>query len=109
MVINIDNFRYRGENMKEYANIFKVLSDVNRIKIIELLIKGESCSCELINELPISQPTLSYHLKLLAEYGLITSDKVGNRVNHTVNKDKVNEVSDFLKSLLVCNDSTCSV
>lgn len=93
--------------MKQYADLFKVLSDENRIKIIQLLVKGESCSCELISELPISQPTLSYHLKLLAEYGLITSEKEGNRINHTVNKDKLLELSSFVSGLTVCNDLTC--
>ena len=73
--------------MEQQANMFKALSDVNRIKIMDLLIKGESCSCELINELPITQPTLSYHLKLLHDAGLITSVKEGNRVNHRVKKE----------------------
>lgn len=94
--------------MKEYAELFKVLSDENRIKIIQLLVKGESCSCELISELPISQPTLSYHLKHLAEAGLITSEKVGNRINHTVNKNVLMELSSFVSSLTVCNDITCN-
>lgn len=93
--------------MKEYADIFKVLSDENRIKILDLLVKGETCSCELIHELPISQPTLSYHLKLLGEYHLITSIKEGNRIMHTVNKEKLRELSSFLSELTVCNDFKC--
>ena len=92
--------------MELQANMFKALSDVNRIKILELLIKGESCSCELINELPITQPTLSYHLKSLSEAGLITSTKEGNRVNHKVRKDVVEELSIFLKDLLKAT-TTC--
>lgn len=86
--------------MEQEALLFKTLSDVNRIKILELLIKGESCSCELINELPISQPTLSYHLKLLHEAGLIDSTKEGNRVNHKVNRSIVEGLSSFLIELL---------
>lgn len=93
--------------MKEYATVFKVLSDVNRIKILDLLVKGETCSCELINELPISQPTLSYHLKQLSDTGLISSIKDGNRINHKVNKEKLQEISLFLSSLTTCDDFTC--
>ncbi len=93
--------------MKKYAELFKVLSDENRIKIIQLLVKGESCSCELISDLPISQPTLSYHLKVLSEYGLIVSEKEGNRINHTVNKDKLLELSSFVSELTVCDGFVC--
>jgi ArsR family transcriptional regulator len=93
--------------MNKQALLFKALSDDNRIKILELLVKGESCSCELLDELPISQPTLSYHLKLLHEAGLIDSKKEGNRVNHKVKKDVLEELSSFLLNLTkvttVCN------
>ena len=95
--------------MTEYAELFKVLSDPNRINIIQLLVKGETCSCELIHELPISQPTLSYHLKHLADVGLIESKKNGTRVNHYVNKDKLVMLSEFVKGLTVCDDPTCDV
>ena len=94
--------------MKEYAELFKVLSDENRIKIIQLLVKGESCSCELLGELPISQPTLSYHLKVLSEHGIIVSEKEGNRINHTVNKEKLHDLSSFVSSLTVCDDLVCN-
>ena len=94
--------------MKNYADMFKVLSDVNRVKILDLLVKGETCSCELIHDLPISQPTLSYHLKLLSEVGLIQSVKDGNRINYTVNKEKLLSISKFIQDLTVCNDFTCA-
>ena len=95
--------------MLKHAELFKVLSDENRIKIIELLVKGETCSCELISELPISQPTLSYHLKNLSDVGLIRSEKVGNRVNHYVNKDVLVELGEFVKGLTICTDPTCNI
>lgn len=93
----------------QYTELLKVLSDENRIKIIQLLVKGETCSCDLIDQLPISQPTLSYHLKHLGEAGLITSVKQGNRINHTVNKGLLLELSNFIQGLTVCDDPTCEV
>ncbi len=93
----------------EFTELLKVLSDENRIKIIQLLVKGETCSCELISQLPISQPTLSYHLKHLSDAGLISSEKVGNRVNHTVNKEVLIHLSEFIKGLTVCSDPYCEV
>lgn len=89
--------------------LLKVLADENRIKIIQLLVKGESCSCELIDQLPISQPTLSYHLKTLGDSGIITSKKDGNRVNHTVNKDVLIDLGKFIESLTICDDLTCNI
>lgn len=91
----------------EYAKIFKVLSDPNRIKIIELLIQGETCGCTLVDKLPISQPTLSHHLKKMAEVGLVRSIKDGNRINYFVNKDKLNEIADFIKELRDISIETC--
>jgi len=93
----------------EITELLKVLSDENRIKIIQLLVKGESCSCELISQLPISQPTLSYHLKHLSDVGLISSEKAGNRINYTVNKEVLLKLSEFIKGLSVCNDPYCEI
>ena len=63
-----------------YALMFKALSDENRLKIFELLIDGETCGCTLIDKLTIKQPTLSYHLKTLADSGLTT---IPNRIEVT--------------------------
>lgn len=89
------------------AELFKVLSDENRLRIIELLIKGETCGCTLIDNLSISQPTLSYHLKILSEMGLTRSEKIGNRTNHYVNKDVLIELSEFLDMITKLKLDTC--
>lgn len=110
MVIYIDNHRYRGDIMyQRSAELFKVLSDENRLKIIELLIKGETCGCTLIDNLPISQPTLSYHLKMLSKYGITKSEKIGNRTNHYVNKEVLTELSELLKTLANLKDDSCTI
>ena len=92
---------------EEYGKVFKVLSDPNRIKIIELLIQGETCGCTLVDKLPISQPTLSHHLKKMSEVGLLRSVKDGNRINYFVNKDKLNEIADFIKELKDTQIESC--
>ena len=55
------------------SRIFKVIGDANRLKIIEILRSGENCQCEIIPLIAQSQPTVSRHLKLLEEAGLIRS------------------------------------
>ncbi len=51
-------------NDKEISKICNALSNEIRVKIIRLLSQGEKCACELLDNLKITQPTLSYHMKL---------------------------------------------
>ena len=83
----------------EIASVTKALSDENRLLILELLIKGETCGCTLIDKLPITQPTMSYHLRLLTESGLITSFKEGVWKKHHVNMEKIDFLIDYLIQL----------
>ena len=52
---------------KQITVIFKALCDENRVKIFRLLQGGELCACHLIEQLELSQPTLSHHMKILCE------------------------------------------
>lgn len=73
------------DNLLEFkARIFKTIGDPNRLKILEILRNGENCQCEIIPLIEQSQPTVSRHLKLLEEAGLIKSRKEGTRVFYTV-------------------------
>lgn len=85
--------------MIHMATYFKVFSDPVRLDVIKLLIKGESCSCTMINQLPISQPTLSYHLKQIVQAGLATSHRDGNWIKYKINEDKINDMMIFLQTL----------
>lgn len=85
---------------KEHAsNLFKVLSDPNRLLILKRLIDGETCGCTLIDNLDISQPTLSYHLKTLSDNGLTKTKKEGTWKKHTVNTALIDELITFLIDL----------
>lgn len=94
------------EQISEY---FKVLSDPNRLQIIELLLKGETCGCNLVDKLPISQPTLSYHLKNITKFGLANNKRDGNNINHYVDRDKINEIINYLVSLRDMKIDTCDL
>lgn len=100
MIIYIDEYRYKGKTMNtDYAVLFKALSDDNRLKILELLIQGETCGCTLIDKLTITQPTLSYHLKQLTDAGLTHSYREGVWIKHTVDKTKIDQMIQFLIEL----------
>ena len=61
----------------EISKVFKAFCDERRIDIIQLLTSGEKCACMLLEELVISQPTLSHHMKILCDSGIISSRKEG--------------------------------
>lgn len=59
------------------ALICKALGDPNRLKIVQMLTKGEMCACRLLEALSITQPTLSHHMRILSDCDLVTARKDG--------------------------------
>lgn len=85
---------------REATDIFKALSDENRIKILMLLRSGEKCACKLLEALQISQPTLSHHMKILCDAGLVTGRREGKWIHYTVCRDGLRKVSGLMQELL---------
>ena len=73
------------ENEKN-ARIFKAFCDANRWKILGLLQSGEKCACKLLEELNIGQPTLSHHMKILCESGIVQSRQDGKWTHYSLSK-----------------------
>ena len=68
-----------------------------RLRLLSLIASaGEICSCDLLEPLAKSQPTISHHTKILAEAGLITGDKRGRWVYWTVTPDRSGFVTEAL-------------
>ena len=76
-----------GKDYNKYALFLKALSDETRLKIFNMLSSGELCACNLLEEFNITQPTLSYHMKILCESGLVNGRKDGIWMKYTINKD----------------------
>ncbi len=72
---------------KKTANFFKAISDENRLRIIELLKSGEKCACHISDSLSISQPKLSYHMKILCECEIVSCYYTGKWTNYKLNKN----------------------
>ena len=68
--------------MKQFIAVMKALSDPNRIKIMKILEVKEFCVCEITGILGLAQSTVSKHLKILADAGLVDSCKDGAWVNY---------------------------
>ncbi len=74
---------------KDIAKVFKAFSDERRIEIIELLSDGERCACVLLDNLDISQSTLSHHMKILCDSNIVVARKEGKWTYYTINKKGV--------------------
>jgi ArsR family transcriptional regulator len=86
--------------MKEkIALIFKALGDKNRLALLELITQGENCGCTLIDKLDITQPTMTYHINILEEAGLITSKKEGIWRKLEINQGSLDILKNYLNSL----------
>jgi len=83
------------KDYKKYALFMKALSDETRIKIFDMLSGGELCACNILEEFNITQPTLSYHMKILSDSGLVNSRKDGVWMKYTINRENL----DLLKNL----------
>ena len=86
------------ENQNDIAVLAKALGHPARIAIIEYLIKVESCICgDIVNELPLSQPTISQHLKELKNAGLIKGNFEGNTICYCLNEVGFDKIKDFFQ------------
>ena len=87
---------------EEIAAICKAMSDINRLRIIEMLIQGEKCGCNLLDELQVTQPTLSHHMKVLSDCGLVISRKDGKWQHYSINRNKFKENNEYITSITCC-------
>ena len=71
---------------------FALLADPNRLEILRLLSQGEKNATELLKGLPVSQPTLSHHMRLLCQGGLVTQRRQGQRVLYTLCRAALREL-----------------
>ena len=72
---------------KRIASVFKALSDENRIRILKLLQSGEKCACVLLDDLQITQPTLSHHMKILCDSGIVVGRKEGKWMHYSISAE----------------------
>lgn len=86
----------------DVALICKALSDANRLKIVEMLSDGEKCGCKLLEAFRITQPTLSHHMKILEESGLVKARKDGKWTYYTLSCESLKEFKSFISSLECC-------
>ena len=90
-------------NNQEFLDRLKVIDDNTRLTILQMLAKkGTLCACEILQALDITQATLSYHMKVLVEAGLVSVIKEGKWCYYTIVKEKICDLAYFLEDIC-CN------
>ncbi|MTI71127.1 MAG: winged helix-turn-helix transcriptional regulator [Firmicutes bacterium] len=85
--------------MEDKIEIFKALSDKNRLLILDMLSCGELCACDIIKGLDLTQPTISHHMKILKSSGLVNGHKKGKWMIYSINEEVVDDVLNFIKHI----------
>jgi ArsR family transcriptional regulator len=81
------------------AELFHALSDETRLQLLELLMEGEKCVCDLTDALKAGQSRLSFHLKALKDAGLVTDRRDGRWVYYVLAPEAIIELEELVKGL----------
>lgn len=84
---------------RKTALIFKAFCDENRIRIIKMLRSGEKCACKLLEELNVTQPTLSHHMKILCDSGIVVGRKEGKWTHYSISTEGADYACKCLKEM----------
>ena len=86
-------------NEKNTALVFKAFCDENRIKILNILSTGEKCACKLLEALSVTQPTLSHHMKILCDSGVVSARKEGKWMYYSLSHEGLRVAENYLETL----------
>lgn len=92
---------------EERAKVFKALCDERRLRILELLHGGEKCACVLIEEMGMPQSSLSYHMKILCDSGIVISREEGKWTHYQISRQGSEKAIALLKEITTVIDDGC--
>lgn len=101
------------DKYSQNVRLFKALTDVNRLMIVDMLSCGELCACKILEKFNITQPTLSHHMKILCDCGLVNGRKEGKWMYYSLNKETVQDFMNFLCAVTtntydcICKEVKC--
>jgi ArsR family transcriptional regulator, arsenate/arsenite/antimonite-responsive transcriptional repressor len=88
------------ESAERLAELAWAVAHPARVRIVRLLINRQSCVCgEIVDQLPLAQSTVSQHLKILKESGLIQGEVAGPKVCYCINPEKMSELKTLIADL----------
>jgi ArsR family transcriptional regulator len=87
-------------NADDFAKLSWAISHPARVQIVRMLIRRDACVCgEIVDQLPLAQSTVSQHLKILKESGLIQGEVDGPKVCYCINADRLKELKKYVAGL----------
>ena len=89
-----------AEEARDLATMFKALADPARLRLLSIIAShqgGEACVCDLTEPVDLSQPTVSHHLKILTDAGLLTRDKRGKWAYYAVAPQALDALGEVLR------------
>lgn len=89
-----------SKNYEDNIKILKALGEINRLKIVDMLSSGEKCACIILESFNFTQPTLSHHMKVLMDSGIVKCRKEGTWMHYSLDKELCNDVVKFLNEVL---------
>lgn len=91
------------------AAVFKALSDETRLHIVDMLSCSELCACDILASFDLSQSTLSYHMKILIDAGIVNSRRTGLWTRYSINEAAFDSIVAILPELYKTkNECICS-
>ena len=84
-------------NYDETASLLKIIADPSRLEILDLLSCEELCGCDLLEHFEFSQPTLSHHMKVLADSGFVTKRRDGNKIMYELNHEIMSTLENSIR------------
>ena len=91
-------------NEIDAAKICRALGDPNRLQIVQMLSGGEMCACRLLEHFQITQPTLSHHMKILCECGLVDTRRDGKWSHYSLNCGTLADFKVCIEQLSCCKN-----
>ncbi|MCL1847948.1 MAG: metalloregulator ArsR/SmtB family transcription factor, partial [Coriobacteriia bacterium] len=89
-------------NYAEESILFKALADPTRLEIVDMISCGELCACMILARFNITQPTLSHHMKILCECGLVSGRKEGKWTYYSLNDRAICDLKLVLDKVTLC-------
>lgn len=93
-----------GTVYEERSRVFKALCDERRQRILELLRHGEKCACVLMEEMGMPQSSLSYHMKILCDSGLVTSREEGKWIHYQISGQGGERAVELLREITAVSE-----
>jgi len=94
---------------RKNAKIFKAFCDETRLTVLELLQSGEKCACVLLEKVDVCQSTLSHHMKVLVESGIVNARESGKWTYYSINEQQSQKAIALLTRLTTVTETADSI